>query len=74
MNMFIQQEWYDPRLQFFGLIDSTYLELDARLIKDVWVPDLYFTNEKKASFHDVTVPNLMMHLYEDGRIVYRLRY
>ncbi|OWF35391.1 glycine receptor subunit alphaZ1-like [Mizuhopecten yessoensis] len=73
MNMFIQQEWYDPRLQFFGLIDSTYLELDSKLINDVWVPDLYFTNEKKASFHEVTVPNRMMHLYEDGRIIYRLR-
>ncbi|XP_069133671.1 glycine receptor subunit alpha-2-like [Argopecten irradians] len=73
MNMFIQQEWYDPRLQFFGLIDSTYLELDSKLINDVWVPDLYFANEKKASFHEVTVPNRMMHLYEDGRIIYRLR-
>ncbi|KAL5007862.1 hypothetical protein ScPMuIL_016668 [Solemya velum] len=39
----------------------------------IWVPDLYFANEKKASFHDVTVPNKMIHLYEDGKILYRSR-
>ncbi|XP_069133153.1 glycine receptor subunit alpha-2-like, partial [Argopecten irradians] len=73
LNAFIQQEWFDFRLQFFDLIDSSYLELDAKLIEDVWVPDLYFTNEKSAALHDVTVPNKMMHLYSDGRIVYRQR-
>lgn len=71
--MFIQQEWVDSRLQFYGLIDSDYLELDSKLIDLIWVPDLYVTNEKKASFHDVTVPNKMLHLYENGRVVYRLR-
>jgi len=73
LNAFIQQEWVDTRLQFFGLINAPYLELDSKLMEEVWVPDLYFTNEKKASFHTVTVPNRMLHLYEDGRIVYRLR-
>ncbi|VDI32043.1 Hypothetical predicted protein [Mytilus galloprovincialis] len=73
MNTFVQQEWKDPRLDFHGFIDVEYLELDAGLIKEIWVPDLYFTNEKVASFHDVTVPNKMLHLFSDGRIVYRLR-
>ncbi|XP_021371348.1 glycine receptor subunit alpha-2-like [Mizuhopecten yessoensis] len=73
LNMFIQQEWIDERLQFYGLIDSAFLELDSKLIDLIWVPDLYVTNEKSASFHDVTVPNKMLHLYENGRIVYRLR-
>ncbi|XP_033752004.1 glycine receptor subunit alpha-2-like [Pecten maximus] len=72
LNMFIQQEWIDARLQFYDLI-SGYLELDSKLIDLIWVPDLYVTNEKKASFHDVTVPNKMLHLYDNGRIVYRLR-
>ncbi|OWF41771.1 glycine receptor subunit alphaZ1-like [Mizuhopecten yessoensis] len=73
MNAFIQQEWFDFRLQFFDLIDAPYLELDAKLIDDVWVPDLYFTNEKSAFSHDVTVANKMMHLYSNGRVVYRQR-
>jgi hypothetical protein len=74
MNAFVQQEWTDSRLNFHGFIDAEYLELDANLIKSIWVPDLYFTNEKVASFHDVTVPNKMLHLFSNGRIVYRLRY
>ena len=74
MNAFVQQEWTDSRLNFHGFIAAEYLELDANLIKSIWVPDLYFTNEKVASFHDVTVPNKMLHLYSDGRIVYRLRF
>ena len=73
MSAFIQQEWVDDRLMFFGMIDANYLELDTNLMKEVWVPDLYFTNEKKAALHDVTVPNRMMHLYDDGRIIYRIR-
>ncbi|ESP01961.1 hypothetical protein LOTGIDRAFT_111366, partial [Lottia gigantea] len=73
INAFVIQEWVDPRIQFFGLIDAPYLELDSKLIDDVWVPDLYFANEKKASFHTVTVPNKMLHLYSNGRVVYRLR-
>lgn len=74
MNTFVQQEWTDSRLNFHGFIEAEYLELDANLIKSIWVPDLYFTNEKVASFHDVTVPNKMLHLFSNGRIVYRLRY
>ena len=71
--MFIQQEWQDSRLAFFGLIDSPYLELDSKLMNLIWVPDLYITNEKAASFHDVTVPNKMLHLYDNGNVVYRIR-
>lgn len=73
MNMLIMQEWVDSRLQFFGLIEAAYIELDAKLMDSVWVPDLYIANEKKASFHMVTVPNRMMHLYHDGTVQYKAR-
>ena len=71
--MFIRQEWNDPRLQFFNLISAEYLELDSQLMEDIWVPDLYIRNEKKAYFHEVTFPNKMLHLFHDGRINYRSR-
>lgn len=64
----------DSRLKFSEPLQKiTFLELDAKTMKDVWVPDLYFSNEKKADFHDVTVPNKLMHLYENGTIVYSSR-
>ncbi|XP_071087615.1 glycine receptor subunit alpha-2-like isoform X1 [Haliotis cracherodii] len=73
LNAFVVQEWKDKRLEFLGLIDAEYLELDTKLMDGVWVPDLYFSNEKRASFHSVTVPNKMLHLYSDGHVVYKLR-
>ncbi|XP_070198656.1 glycine receptor subunit alpha-2-like [Littorina saxatilis] len=73
VNAFVTQEWNDSRLQFYGLIDAEYLELDSKLMAKFWVPDLYFSNEKHASFHSVTVPNKMLHLYSNGTVVYKLR-
>ncbi|GFN84036.1 hypothetical protein PoB_001054200 [Plakobranchus ocellatus] len=73
VNLFVTQTWLDDRLNFHGLIDATYLELDSKLIKRFWVPDLYFVNEKAANVHDVTVPNTLLHLYSDGTVLYKMR-
>lgn len=73
INAFVEQEWCDPRLIFYGMLNDDYFELDSKFMVKVWVPDLYFTNEKRANFHDVTVPNKMLHLYKNGCIKYRLR-
>ncbi|XP_076446393.1 glycine receptor subunit alpha-4-like [Babylonia areolata] len=73
MNAFVTQVWRDSRLQFYGLIPAEYLELDSKLISKFWVPDLYVSNEKEASFHSVTVPNKMLHLYSNGTVIYKIR-
>ncbi|GFS19882.1 glycine receptor subunit alpha-2 [Elysia marginata] len=73
VNLFVTQTWHDYRLEFHDLIDATYLELDSKLIKSFWVPDLYFVNEKSSNVHDVTVPNTLLHLYMDGTVVYKMR-
>lgn len=38
--------------------------------KDVWVPDTFFRNEKKAQFHKVTIDNKLMRLKADGELWY----
>ncbi|GAB1601624.1 glycine receptor subunit alpha-3-like [Argonauta hians] len=73
VNLVVEQEWIDNRLHFYGLIDSEVLELDVKMMDELWVPDIYISNEKVATFHTVTVPNKMMHLYQNGRIIYRNR-
>ncbi|KAL4230900.1 ligand-gated ion channel [Mactra antiquata] len=73
LSTFITQEWKDTRLMFRNLIPAEYLELDSRLMENVWVPDLYFRNEKQAYFHTVTIPNKMLHIYKDGSVRYRSR-
>ena len=73
MTIFLRQTWNDSRLEYEPLPGIEYLELDARIMQKIWVPDLYFTNEKKASFHDVTVPNRLMQIYPSGKVVYSTR-
>ncbi|GFN76655.1 glycine receptor subunit alpha-1 [Plakobranchus ocellatus] len=65
--------WNDSRLQFEHLNDSPRLEMDSKMMSQVWVPDVYFRNEKEAAFHDVTVPNKFMHLHPKGNIEYSMR-
>ena len=40
----------------------------------LWVPDLFFTNEKSGSFHDVTTPNRLLHVSPSGEILYSVRW
>uniref|UniRef100_A0A8W8KNH7 Neurotransmitter-gated ion-channel ligand-binding domain-containing protein n=1 Tax=Magallana gigas TaxID=29159 RepID=A0A8W8KNH7_MAGGI len=73
MNVFLRQTWRDSRLNFSHISNISVLELDQRRIDDVWVPDTYFQNEKSASVHTVTVPNKLLHIYNDGFVIYSIR-
>ncbi|KAK3099545.1 hypothetical protein FSP39_006057 [Pinctada imbricata] len=73
MSFFLRQRWIDPRLQYEEENNITRIELDTRVISQIWVPDLYIVNEKNAEVHDVTVPNKLMHLYPSGMVVYSMR-
>ncbi|XP_021348240.1 glycine receptor subunit alpha-3-like isoform X2 [Mizuhopecten yessoensis] len=73
VDIFLRQKWTDPRLVFINMTDITRLELDQKLIDKVWVPDTIFTNEKEAAVHSITVPNKLMHLYQNGTVFYSAR-
>ncbi|XP_060083942.1 glycine receptor subunit alpha-2-like [Ylistrum balloti] len=73
MSMFIRQRWNDERLKYTTIGGLSHLELDTKMIGNIWVPDLYIVNEKKASFHIVTVPNKLMHIYPNGDVFYSMR-
>ncbi|BFZ14997.1 hypothetical protein BsWGS_18036 [Bradybaena similaris] len=73
MNIYLRQRWVDPRLAFTNYSKANMMELDAKIMSQVWVPDTFFRNEKKGEFHTVTVPNRLMHLYRDGTIYYSMR-
>ncbi|XP_053400592.1 glycine receptor subunit alpha-2-like [Mercenaria mercenaria] len=73
LDIFLRQKWEDKRLKYENMTDLEWLEMDNKMMDKVWVPDTYFSNEKKASVHDVTVPNRMMHLYKNGTVLYSSR-
>lgn len=74
LGAFLRQKWNDNRLSYKKIPKLRSLELDAKFMDQVWVPDLFIANEKEAHFHTVTVPNKLMHIYPNGGIHYSLRY
>ncbi|XP_059165617.1 glycine receptor subunit alpha-2-like, partial [Physella acuta] len=74
VDLYIIMNWTDTRLRYSQLhTNFSSLEVDSKFMANVWVPDVYFRNEKKGSFHDVTMPNKYMHLHHDGTVQYSLR-
>ncbi|NP_001191519.1 GluClAc1 precursor [Aplysia californica] len=73
VELYLSMTWMDVRLNYTLLHNSSWLEVDTKMMDLVWVPDVYFRNEKEASFHDVTVPNKYMHLYREGEVKYSMR-
>lgn len=71
--MILRQKWYDKRLQYNIIPGVRALELDPKAMNNVWVPDLYMVNEKRAMIHDITTPNKLLHIYSDGQVVYSMR-
>ena len=63
--------WHQSDLNYQYQVD--FFEIDNENMKKIWIPDLYFPNEKKASFHRVMSPNQMMRLYPTGRLEYFAR-
>ena len=48
--------------------------MDSKLYDSIWVPDLFFPNEKIASVHQVTVPNRLLRIFPDGKVLYSSRF
>ena len=71
MDIFLRQIWYDNRLEFTNT--TRPLTINSRLIDKMWTPDLFFPTEKKAYFHDITVPNKLMRVHPEGKVIYSMR-
>lgn len=71
VSMYLRQSWRDPRLAFEPPDGKTHeIRLGDGKWKDVWIPDTFFRNEKRASFHEITVPNRLMKLNATGHLWY----
>ena len=71
VSLMLALSWYQSDLNYQYQVD--FFEIDNENMKKIWIPDLYFPNEKKASFHRVMSPNQMMRLYPTGRLEYFAR-
>ncbi|XP_046452127.1 glutamate-gated chloride channel-like isoform X2 [Daphnia pulex] len=67
-----REEWLDERLKyndFNGKIK--YLTLTDPY--KVWMPDLFFSNEREGHFHDIIVPNVYVRIFPNGAVLYSIR-
>ncbi|XP_077984703.1 glycine receptor subunit alphaZ1-like [Glandiceps talaboti] len=72
-SLYLRQRWNDSRL-IFNHNSSTSITLNVvTLLSNIWVPDIFFTNEKEGRFHQVTVDNKLLRIWPHGEVLYGLR-
>ncbi|KAM9796157.1 gamma-aminobutyric acid receptor subunit alpha-5 isoform X2 [Syngnathus typhle] len=71
IDVFFRQSWKDERLCFKGPMKM--LPLNNLLASNIWTPDTFFLNGKKSIAHNMTTPNKLLRLQDDGTLLYTMR-
>jgi len=67
----LRQKWKDSRLRFpADGPQMEHIKLGDERMRQVWLPDTFFRNEKKSHFHEITTSNRMLRLSRDGTLYY----
>jgi gamma-aminobutyric acid receptor subunit alpha len=51
----------------------TVLRLNNLMASKIWTPDTFFHNGKKSVAHNMTMPNKLLRITEDGTLLYTMR-
>ena len=60
-------------MKHFIKISETFFSFFELVGDKLWLPDLFFANEKQANFHKVTQDNKLVRIYKDGDIYVSIR-
>ncbi|XP_073437111.1 gamma-aminobutyric acid receptor subunit alpha-6 isoform X2 [Dendrobates tinctorius] len=71
MDVFFRQTWIDERLKFEG--PTEILRLNNLMVSKIWTPDTFFRNGKKSISHNMTTPNKLFRIMQNGTILYTMR-
>ncbi|CAG7835831.1 unnamed protein product, partial [Allacma fusca] len=69
-DVFLAQSWRDGRLRLPIKMDDQYRILDVQWLNNIWRPDCFFKNAKSVTFHEMSVPNHYLWLYNDKTLLY----
>ena len=72
MDVFFRQTWTDERLKFGG--PTEILSLNNLMVSKIWTPDTFFRNGKKSIAHNMTTPNKLFRIMQNGTILYTMRW
>lgn len=74
IGLMLHLAWNDPRMsKIVEFLDFEEVELDSKNVGTLWTPDIFFPNEKKASFHEIMSPNRMFRLSKNCTLSYTAR-
>ncbi|XP_077183317.1 gamma-aminobutyric acid receptor subunit alpha-6 isoform X2 [Paroedura picta] len=71
MDVFFRQTWIDERLKFGG--PTEILRLNNLMVSKIWTPDTFFRNGKKSIAHNMTTPNKLFRIMQNGTVLYTMR-
>ncbi|XP_011305255.1 glutamate-gated chloride channel isoform X5 [Fopius arisanus] len=72
VQLTFREQWLDERLRFNdfgGRLKYLTLTESTR----VWMPDLFFSNEKEGHFHNIIMPNVYIRIFPNGSVLYSIR-
>ncbi|XP_038965309.1 gamma-aminobutyric acid receptor subunit rho-2 isoform X2 [Rattus norvegicus] len=72
MTLYLRHYWRDERLAFPSSSNRS-MTFDGRLVKKIWVPDVFFVHSKRSFTHDTTTDNIMLRVFPDGHVLYSMR-
>ncbi|XP_071640143.1 gamma-aminobutyric acid receptor subunit beta isoform X6 [Temnothorax longispinosus] len=73
LDFYFRQFWTDPRLGFKPRTGVETLSVGSEFIKNIWVPDTFFVNEKQSYFHIATTSNEFIRIHHSGSITRSIR-
>lgn len=72
LQLTFRQEWTDSRLAYTTTHpELKYLPYNSD--KNIWIPDLFFSDEVHSEHHDLITPNTLIRIFPDGHIIYSTR-
>lgn len=74
MDFYFRTFWNDPRLAFEKKPGLDKLSLGHEFSKSIWVPDLFFLQDKRESFqHAITAKNEFIKVTHSGNVTRSVR-
>lgn len=72
-SFFLRMYWKDERLAYNNTGYKKRLALNAKMVQHMWIPDIYFVNEKSGIKHDLTKENEVVRLWPNGEVFHSMR-
>jgi len=75
MTIFFRQFWRDPRLAWGLFNETNYIRedrshnVDGTMLDMIWMPDIFFVDEKDSKRHVIMTRNMLLEIHPDGEIM-----